>query len=93
MYIVYIQVHEPGIKRDIRIANPRICQTDLAGFTAGTRTTSILFHKYWPKNNINNKMINTVINEINAAIPGDALLSLEPPRNVSVREKGVVIPA
>ena len=75
----------PGDKSDIRMANPRICQTDFAGFMAGTRSTNTLFHRYFPKKRINTKIKNTVRKETNRNRPGAASIPCEF-SNVSVRE-------
>ena len=79
-------VHDPGDSRDSRIANPRICQTDLAGLIAGISVTRTLFQRYLPKNNKIKKIMVTVKNETSARCPGAA--SIRPfPSNVSVCEK------
>ena len=82
-------VQHPGDIKEINTAKPRICQTDFAGFIAGTSTTNTLFHKYFPKNNSRVKIKNTVKNDTIARRPEEAETdSIRPlPSNVSVCEK------
>ena len=83
-------MQEPGDIKEISIASPRICQTDLAGLIAGTSVINTLFHKYLPKNSISSKRINTVKNDTSANLPGEG--SIDPwPSNVSVCEKAALM--
>ena len=82
---IYIHEQDPGVINEISKANPRICQTDFAGRTAGTSVTRTLFQRYFPKKSRAPKISATVKKETSAIRPGDT--SDRPlPSNVSVCE-------
>ena len=72
----YIEHPQPGAMSEIRIARPRIWNTDLAGFTAGTSSWRTLFQRNLPIKRTRAAKMPTVMSETTAARTGERPIPL-----------------